>query len=131
MAQLDSDLFASPIQDSFLSAEILNDNFRNLINYKLDYVLDPKKDCKKLEHNTSMLTIYGINDLDQMQTKEYFPCSFNASEAMADLSGFKSVYIQFYRETKNPNSKMNADKFIIYFNLKLVNCKCLSCQKKT
>lgn len=122
-SRLDSDTVASPTQDTLLLAEIRNDNLRNLISYKLDYILDAKKDCSKLDRNTSVLTVYGLDDLDHMRTIQYFPCSFKPDEAAGELNGFKTVYVQFYRETKNPTSGLAADKFVLTLGLKLVQSK--------
>lgn len=126
-SRIDSDIVASPTQDTFLVAEIRNDNFRHLISYQLDYIIDPArhKDCPKLDRNTSMLTIYGLDDLDQMHMFQYYPCTFkqhNPPETI-DLNGFKTVYVQFYRETKNPTVSVAADKFLLSVSLKLVQSK--------
>lgn len=71
-----------------------------------------------------MLTIYGLDDLDQMRTIQYYPCTFNSTtDATNDLIGFKTLYVQFYRETKNPSKGLAADRFILSLNLKLVQTK--------
>lgn len=122
--RLDSDTVSSPTQDTFLLAEVRNDNLRNLISYSLDYIIDKRKDCGKLDRNTSMLTVYGIDDLDNMHTIQYFPCTFQPDQATdVDMDGFKTLYFQFYRETKNPSSGLSADKFVLSLDLKLVQTK--------
>ena len=125
-SRLDSDLVASPLKDSFLLTEIRNENLRNLIRYKLDYIKDAKKDCAKLDRNTSLLTVYGMDDLDNMHVFQYFPCSPTTADVVSpqqELNGFKTVYVQFYRETKNPKSGFAADKFLLALNLNVVQSK--------
>lgn len=126
--RFDSDTIMSPSQDTFLVLEVRNENLRNLISYKLDYIVDPKRkqECATIDRNTSMLTIYGLDDLDHMHVMQYYPCTFDPTEASrdVDLNGFKTVYVQFYRESKNPAKQtIEADKFILSLNLKLVQSK--------
>lgn len=121
--QFDSDLIASPSQDSYVVAEIQNENFRNMLSYRLDYVIDQRKlaNCgKENYHNTSLVTVYGVNEQDRMLVRQFYPCSYEAPLAAEELLGIKYLFVQFYRETKNPSVDMSADKIIMYFNLKTV-----------
>ena len=119
---LDSEVVASPIKDSFLLTEIRNENLRNLIRYKLDYINDPKKDCAKLDRNTSLLTVYGMDDLGKMHVFQYAPCSSAMSDVspQQELNGFKTVYVQFYREIKKLKSGFAADRFLLALDLNVV-----------
>jgi hypothetical protein len=125
--RLDSTFFASPKLDAALYFEMINQDYRNIISAKLSQYnfVTKKKECEdQLSQNSSMVTIYGINDFDKMFIQQYSPCSYDPALAQPiEFRGFNKIYVQFYRQGFHAKLNPKVDEFMIDFNLKLVQSK--------
>ena len=132
--RLDSVLLASPKIDSILLFEMVNEDSRNTIVGRLSEYsfLTKKQECiDETAHNTSMITIYGIDQYNKMFVQQYTPCQYEPKAVKPiEFRGFKKIYIQFYRDPFDEKLKRKVDEFVMEFNLKLVQSKLKFMNKK-
>lgn len=125
--RLDSTFFASPKLDTSLYFEMINQDYRNIISAKLTQYnfVTKKKECEdELSQNSSVITIYGINEFEKMFMQQYSPCSYDlASVQPIEFRGFKKIYVQFYRQGYHVKLNPKVDEITIDFNLKIVQSK--------
>ncbi|RNA18594.1 hypothetical protein BpHYR1_047985 [Brachionus plicatilis] len=121
--RLDSALITSPKLDSYLQFELENKDPRNKIAFKLTEY-KTKTLCNS-EKNSSLITVYGLNQFDQMYVKQFTPCKFD--NRIYELRGFRKLYVQLSREPHHPSVNPVPDNFVMEFNLKVIksyiNCR--------
>ena len=106
---------------------MINQDFRNLISAKLSQYTHStkKKECEDdLHQNSSLVTIYGVDEFDKMSIHQYSPCSFDPVSAKSiEFRGFSKVYVQFSRQAYHTKLNPKVDEISVDFNLKLVQSK--------
>ncbi len=88
------------------------------------YTLNNIKLCQgENTHNSSMVTIYGVDEFNEMFIKQYSACNFKESVIDQvdnfELRGFEKVFVQFYRFSDD-HVEFVPDEINIAFNLQAV-----------
>ena len=106
---------------------MVNQDHRNVISAKLAQYefVTKKKECEEeLNQNSSVITIYGVDDRDKMFVQQYFPCQYDPKLVKPiEFRGFKKIYVQFIRQGYHAKLNSKVDEFAVDFNLKLVQSK--------
>lgn len=119
--RLDSGLITSPKMDSNLLFELENKDPRNKITFKLTEY-KTKTLCDNVK-NSSLITVYGLDQFDQMFVKKFTPCKYD--NRIYYLRGFRKVYVQLSREPYQPSVNPVPDNFVMEFNLRTIKSKIL------
>ena len=106
---------------------MINQDQRNVISAKLaqyDFVTKKKECDEELSQNSSVVTIYGVNDFNKMFIQQYTPCQYDSKLVKSiDFRGFKKIYVQFFRQGYHNKLNTKVDEFAVDFNLKIVQSK--------